>query len=120
MIPDLRARYYRRVRRLLTLVLTIAWLATAACANAERIPEIHRHMPCCPAQAGTPGCSTAQCGQVLERTEIRSGARVANLPVAEGVSSHWSVPRSAESLRELTPGLRFRAAVFRLKDDLRI
>jgi hypothetical protein len=45
---------------------------------------------------------------------------VVSLPVAEAAFSHWAVTPRAEALRELTSGLRFAAAVFRLKDDLRI
>jgi hypothetical protein len=110
----------RRMGPMLTLALIAAWVAMAACANAQPAAAMHRHMPCCPPQAGTQGCSPAQCEQAPEKTERRSGEQVATLPVAKAVSSDWAVMSRAESLQELTPGLRFAAAVFRLKDDLRI
>ena len=109
-----------RVGQLLTLALTIAWLATIACADAQ--PGMHRHhMPCCPRDAGTPGCTTAQCAvQAPEKKEAKSDEHVVNVALADALPPDWSVTPRAGLLRELTPGLRYRAAVFRLKDDLRI
>ena len=112
-----------RAGRMLTLALSAAWVSTVACANAQQTPAMHRHnMPCCPRDdAGTQGCSTAQCAvQAPKKTEAQSGEQVVNLLVAQAVSSDWAVTPRAEALRELTPGLRFAAADFRLKDDLRI
>jgi hypothetical protein len=109
-----------RIGRMLMLALIAAWLATAACAAAQQAPAMHRYMPCCPPQAGTQGCSTAQCEQTPEKKEVQSGEQVAALPVAQAVSSDGAVTPRAETLRELTPGLRLAASVFRLKDDLRI
>jgi hypothetical protein len=109
-----------RMGRMLTLALTAAWLATAACAAAQQTPGMHRAMPCCPPQAGTQGCSTAQCAQAPEKTEAQSGAQVAISPIADALSSDCAVTPRVEASRELTPGLRFAAAVFRLKDDLRV
>jgi hypothetical protein len=109
-----------RMVQVLTLALTAAWLATATCAATQQTPAMHRHMPCCPPQARTQGCSTAQCEQAPEKTEARSAEQVATLLVAETVSFDWAVTPQVDALRKLTPGLRFAAAVFRLKDDLRI
>ena len=112
-----------RMGRMLALALTVAWVATVACADAQQTPAMHRHhMPCCPHDdAGTQGCSTAQCTvQAPEKKEVQSGEQVVSLLVADAVSSDWAVTPRAGVLRELTPGLRFAAAVFRLKDDLRI
>lgn len=79
-------------------------------------------MPCCPSDdAGTQGCSAAQCAvQAPEKKEVQSGEQVVNLLVADAVSSDRAVTPRGRALRELTPGLRFAATVFRLKDDLRI
>lgn len=105
---------------MLALVLSVAWVATVACADAQPAMH-HHHMPCCPSDAGTQGCSTGQCAvQAPEKKEVQSGERAANLPVADAASSDWAVTPRAGVLRELTPGLRFAATVFRLKDDLRI
>lgn len=113
--------FHGRMGQMLTLALTAAWLATAACADAQQTSAMHRHhMPCCPAHAGTPGCSTAQCEQPPEKTEAQSGERVATLLVVDAPPTDWARTPRTEALWELTPGLRFRAAVFRLKDDLRI
>jgi hypothetical protein len=84
---------------------------------------VHRHhMPCCPRDdAGAKGCSTSQCAvQASKKTEAQSGEQVVNLLVADAVFSDLAVIPRAGVLRELTPGLRFAASVFRLKDDLRI
>lgn len=106
---------------MLALTLSVAWVASIACADSQPTPVMHRqHMPCCPPDAGTQRCSTAQCEQASEKTEAQSGEQVAALPVADAVPADWSVTPRAEALREMTPGLRFAAAVFRLKDDLRI
>lgn len=109
-----------RMSRTIALALTAAWVAMGVCAVAGQTPAMHRNMPCCPPQAGTQGCSAAQCEQAPEKTEAQSGEQVATLPVADAVPSDFAGPPRAEALRELTPGLRFAAAVFRLKDDLRI
>lgn len=107
--------------RMLALALSAAWMASIACADAQQIPSMHRHhMPCCPPTAGTQGCSAAQCNQAPEKTEFQSGKQLADMLVAEVVSTDWAATPRAGVLRELTPGLCFRAAVFRLKDDLRI
>lgn len=106
---------------MLALALSVAWVASIACANAQPAPVTPRHhMPCCPPDAGPKGCSTAQCEQAPEKTEAQSGEQVATSPVADAVPSDWAVTPRGEALREMTPGLRFAAAVFRLKDDLRI
>lgn len=113
---------HRRTGRILALALSVAWVATVACADAQPTAMHRHHMPCCPQDdAGTPGCSTAQCAvQAPEKKEVQSGEQVVNLPVADTVSSDWAVTPRAGVLRELTPGLCYAAAVFRLKDDLRI
>lgn len=112
----------RWLGRLLTVALSVAWIATAACANAERVPAIHHHpMPCCPPEAGCQGCSAAACAaeQAPEKREIQKSVSVVRMALAVDVSRERET-RLTERLRELTPGLRFAAAVFRLKEDLRI
>jgi hypothetical protein len=110
-----------RMGQMLALVLSAAWVASIACADTQPTPVMHPdHMPCCPPDAGTQGCSSAQCEQAPEKTEAQSGEQVAALPVADAVPSDWAVTPRWGALRELTPDLRFAAAVFRLKDDLRI
>ena len=114
---------HRRTGRILALALSVAWVAAVVCADAQQTPAIPRHhMPCCPQHdAGTPGCSTAQCAvQAPEKKEAQSGEQLVNLLAAEVVPSDWAAAPRAGLLRELTPGLRYAAAVFRLKDDLRI
>jgi hypothetical protein len=120
MAATIPVRHHLRIRQILTLALTAAWLAMVACADAHPTPALHRSMPCCPPNAGTQECSLAQCEQAPEKTEIRSGDQAARLPVADAADFERPVTLAAEALRELTPGLRFSAAVFRLKDDLRI
>jgi hypothetical protein len=108
---------------MLVLALCAAWIAAVACANAQPTPGMHRHhMPCCPQDdAGTQCCSPAQCAvQAPKKTEAQSRDQVRTLLVADAVFSDLAVTPRAGELREMTPGLRFAGAVFRLKDDLRI
>lgn len=110
-----------RMGQVLTLALTVAWLAAAACADARQMPTMHhRPMRCCPPNAGTEQCSSAQCEQTPEKTEAQNGERTATLHILGAELSGSAVTLRAAAIRELTPGLRFGAAVFRLKDDLRI
>jgi hypothetical protein len=112
--------FLSQLGRVLTLTLIAAWLGMTACAAVQQTPATHRPMPCCPPQAGTRGCSASQCEQAPEITEVQSGGHLAALPVAKAAFSDWAVAPRTEAESELTPGLRFAAAVFRLKDDLRI
>lgn len=72
---------------MLALMLSAAWVASIACADVQARPVMHHHMPCCPPDAGTQGCSTAQCERAPEKTEAQSGEQVATLPVADAVPS---------------------------------
>jgi hypothetical protein len=111
--------------RWLALAMAIVWVVAVASAEAVLTPAMHCHdMPCCPrSDGGMQSCSTAQCAeQVPEKAEAQSAAKepvrvalsVAAMPAGAGA------PRLGIRQMELTPGLRPAAAVFRLKDDLRI
>ena len=81
-------------------------------------------MPCCPRAGNGESCSTARCTeQVPEKAEAqvvkaREGEGAVALPPVR--TDGMRASPVAEPVRELTSGLRFSAAVFRLKDDLRI
>ena len=116
----------RRIGRALVLALAGVWVVTLAFADTAVTPAMHcprGHMPCCPRSGSGEGCSDARCTeQVPEKAEAQvvqakeGEAQAAVLPVHLDGSdgSAW------EPVRELTSGLHFQAAVFRLKDDFRI
>lgn len=106
------------------MALAVVWVLAAASADAVVTPGPHCHkMPCCPrSDGGTQECSSAQCTeQVPGKDDSESGTREA--PIASPATllpAKAASPRPAIARRELTPGLCYTAAVFRLKDDLRI
>jgi len=115
---------HRRTYRSLALALSGIWICTLAMADTAVTPAMHcqrSHMPSCP-RNGSNGesCSGARCTeQVPEKSEAQ--AVKAKAEVATGSPrSDVSASSAPELIRELTSGLRFHAAVFRLKDDLRI
>lgn len=69
-------------------------------------------------------CSTAQCAeQVPEKVESQSAAKEdvgSSLLPATVTATTVKARRFADPQRELTQGIRYSAAIFRLKDDLRI
>ncbi len=122
--------FHRRTGKVLGLVLAAVWVVTLAFADTAVAPAMQcqrGHMPCCPSTGNSEGCvgnncSAARCTeQVPEKAEAqtvkaREGEAAAASPVwmdAVGLSI-------AQPVRELMPGLRYHAPVFRLKDDLRI
>jgi hypothetical protein len=114
-----------RAYRVLALGLSAVWVVTLATAGTAVTPAMHcqrSHMPCCPRSGNGESCSDARCTeQVPEKTEGQANQAteyeaVAVAPVrgeAQGRPRRVPMP-------ELTLGLRYQAAVFRLKDDLRI
>ncbi|MGB9032247.1 MAG: hypothetical protein WCC27_19135 [Acidobacteriaceae bacterium] len=117
--------FHRRESRVLALALSAVWIVTMAFSDTAVTPAMHcqrGHMPCCPRSGNGESCSSARCTeQVPEKAETqvvkaKEDRAVAQLPVRID-----AIGRSAaEPVRELTSGLRFSTAVFRLKDDLRI
>ncbi|MFZ0632298.1 MAG: hypothetical protein WA399_01415 [Acidobacteriaceae bacterium] len=114
-----------RMSRWLALALAVVWVMAVASANVMLTPAMHCHnMPCCPrSDGGMQSCSTAQCAeQVPEKAESQSAAK--ELDTASMPAALWpavvAASRSAVPQQELTPGLRYSAAIFRLKDNLRI
>lgn len=104
--------------------MAVVWVMTVASANTVLTPVMRCHnMPCCPrSDGGLQSCSTAQCAeQVPEKAEGQIAAKdlaAASLPPAllprVALERAFEVPQ-----QELTAGLRYSVAVFRLKDDLR-
>ncbi len=116
---------HSRTSRWVTLALAVVWVSTVASADAVLTPVMHCHnMPCCPrSDGGMQECSTAQCAeQTPERAESQAVAKEAGATSspATALPTEPAIPRLAAPRLELTQGLRFSAAVFRLKDDLRI
>lgn len=112
----------RRTRKLLVVALAAIWVATLACADTV-VPAAHpphRPMPCCPRSGKQSAqCPPDQCDQAFEKTDARFAAGASALHRASAPRPRIPQP-SLSPVRELTPGLFFRAPVFRLKDDLRI
>lgn len=112
------------MRKLLGVALAAVWLVTLACAETAVTPAtlcLRHRMPCCPRSA-THGaqCSPLQCAeQAFQKSDARYAAEA---PVVHrGPAPRAAIPQpSLSPVRELMPGLCFRAAVFRLKGDLRI
>src|SRR5579863_9965988 len=124
-IPFVTVSFYRRARLVLMLALCAMWAATPLVAEfcASAAPECHRHvqMPCCPPSGGSHNCSPtlcpAQASQRAVRTRtVRDIAKAQPLPAPIRTASRT---RPAP-VRELSEGLHYAPAVFRLKDDLRI
>lgn len=116
---------HRRCSKLLGLVLCVVWVATVAQADTAVTPAMHcqRHMPSCPQGGNGESCSTARCTeQVPEKTEARVERARENegRGAAPAIRDEDARRPQAEPVREMTAGLQFCAAVFRLKDDLRI
>lgn len=119
-------KLHRRTGRALALALSAVWVVTLAFADTAVTPAMHchrSHMPCCPRSDNGESCSDARCTeQVPEKAEAQvvqekeGEAEAVVLPAGIDTASQ----PAREPLRELTPGLRYGAAVFRLKDDLRI
>ena len=116
---------HRRGLRLAALLLCVVWIATMAQAATAVTPAMHcqRHMPCCPQGTNGESCSTARCTeQFPEKTE----AQIERAPQNEGRAALPAFRDGAAMLAIAVPvwaqaaGLKFRAAVFHLKDDLRI
>src|ERR1035438_2994996 len=114
-----------RTGRALTLALSAVWILTLAFADTAVAPAMHcqrSHMPCCPRSGDGESCSSARCReQVREKAESQMGKAKGGEAVCVPPARIAPSSRSAqEPVRELTSGLRYRAPVFRLKDDLRI
>lgn len=115
---------HRRAYRSLALVLSAIWICTLAMAGTAVTPAMHcqrSHMPCCPRSGGNgESCSGARCTeQVPEKSEAQAVKAKAEA-ATRSPRSDLSASSAPAQIRELTSGLRFHAAVFRLKDDLRI
>lgn len=117
--------FHRRTYRALALTLAAVWIVTLAFADTAVTPAMHcqrGHMPCCPRGSDGESCSSARCTvQIPEKSETQDHRAEDDEAVAV-VPARMDAPRTfrREPARELTPGLRCHASVFRLKDDLRV
>ena len=118
--------FNRRGGKALAVAVAVLWIATLAFAETAVTPAMHcqrGHMPCCPQSSNGESCTSARCteqapekaeAQVVQADQEKGQAVV---PPAEPEGARRFSPGP---VRELTAGLHFRSAVFRLKDDLRI
>jgi len=114
---------HRRGLRLAALLLCVVWIATMAQAATAVTPAMHcqRHMPCCPQGTNGESCSTARCTeQFPEKTEAQIERAPQNEAALMAIPDGTPIPAIAEPVGAWAAGLEFRAAVFHLKDDLRI
>lgn len=107
-----------------SLVLASVWLTTVLAACAAALPAMHCRgisMPCCPVNNSSRAqCSGAECIDAIpQKSEPRSVVAAQSQPATTEFEQLSQQP-SPSPISELTQGLRFRSAVFRLKDDLRI
>ena len=116
----------RRTGRALALALSVLWVVTLAFADTAVTPAMHcqrGHMPCCPRSGNGESCSDARCTeQVPEKAEAQAGEeKQAEVEAVVPPAALDAAGRAAmQPVRELTAAFHYRAAVFRLKDDLRI
>lgn len=108
---------------MVSLVLAGVWLVSLA-VNAAAMPAMRcerAHMPCCPASGhGGAHCSAVQCeAQSFQKPENRA---IAEAPAwrSENFGQNAETNPEGSGLRALHTGLRYRASVFLLKDDLRL
>jgi hypothetical protein len=121
---DVKALAHTRISRLLTLAVVALWLANVTAAGAAFAPAMHCHganMPCCPPTSSSMArCLDSDCiEQVPQKAEAQLDPQPAALLIPAALQSVTPQPVH-EPLQLLHAGVRFQAAVFRLKDDLRI
>lgn len=101
------------------------WMITVTAASAAVVPAMHcpaANMPCCPpSHSNTAQCLGSECiEQIPQKAEARLDAQVSLERVPAAIVDAVQPSPSPAAAPELHSGLRFQAAVFRLKDDLRI
>jgi hypothetical protein len=101
------------------------WIATASFAEhvSAQFPLCQpAHSPCCPLPANntSESCPACHVTVTIAKKETHEQKRVDPLSQAQNVVRQLPNRPVIASQRELTPGLRYRTAIFDLKDDLRI
>lgn len=107
----------------MSVALAAVWLMSLA-VNAAEMPAMRcerAHMPCCPVSGHNGAhCSAVRCeAQSFQKAENRASVEAA----AWRSENHQEVAETnpvRPARRELHTGLRYRASVFGLKDDLRL
>lgn len=116
--------WYRRMGRAAAGVATALWMVSlvAACASIAPVMECQgMTMPCCPHNgSGSAECAVVPCSEAIPQKPEARAVAATHLPYAAAEFERLSQQPSPSPNFELTPGLQFRSAVFRLKDDLRI
>jgi len=113
------------------LLLACAWIATASFAEhvSAEFPLCRpERTPCCPPPANNNSESCPAChvsvSTVAAKDASEPGTRERRqrnfFPAAENARPRQTGLSAIASRRELTRGLRYRAPVFELKEDLRI
>jgi len=116
--------WYCRMGQATAAIATALWMVTlvAACASIAPVMECHgMNLPCCPHSGSSSAeCAGVQCGEAIPQKPEARAVVAAQSPHAAAVLEQISEQPSPSPNSELTPGLRFRTAVFRLKGDFRI
>ena len=123
-VGNVTDRAYNQMLRLLTLALAAVWMITVTAAGAAVVPAMHcpANMPCCPlSHSNTAQCVASECiEQIPQKAEARLDVQLPLEHAAAPIVGVVQPSPSPAAVPELHPGLRFQAAVFRLKDDFRI
>ena len=126
-----RKRYSQNVKRnrhlrvFFSLLVICGWIATASFAEhvSAQFPLCQpAQSPCCPLPANntSESCPACHVTVTIAKKETHEQKRVDPLSQAQNVVRQLPNRPVIASQRELTPGLRYRTAIFDLKDDLRI
>ena len=116
-------RRHWRLQFALMMALCALWAGTplvaALCAGSATHCE--RHMPCCPQGSSNHSCTPYACPAETSQRAVKVRAQQIAAPVLIAVlAAPAAMPAQRVAVREMTAGLYFEPAVFRLKDDLRI
>jgi hypothetical protein len=118
-------KHGRHLRGFFSLFVICVWIATASFAEhvSAQFPLCQpSQSPCCPLPANNSSESCPACHVTVTVAEEQTREQEQSDPLPQAQNAGGQRPNSpvVASRRELTPGLRYRAAVFDLKADLRI
>jgi hypothetical protein len=122
---SLSVKHSRQLRRFLAMLAPCLWVATASFTEhvSAQFPLcVPAQSPCCPQPTNDTSESCPACHVTVTVAAKQAGylERLNSFSRAQGALRRRPRATVIASRRELSPGLHFRAAVFDLKDDLRI
>src|SRR5271154_1907448 len=113
------------LRRFFALLVGCLWITTASLAEhvSAEFPFCQpSHSPCCPQPVNNSNesCPACHISVTVALKENGQQERQNSLARTRNKPSPRPTPPVIASFRELTPGIRYRPAIFDLKDDLRV